>query len=207
MNRFAPIRNYFGLKGSTTKYSLFWLIFTLLIWNCAGTAYQQMAEENPKALLAKKDSLQAAGNTSTAFNKAFAKAHNYVGLEAMKSKNYSFAIQNFKDATALVSEDTLSQYNLLLAQGNQLLKKGKKEGLWDAIQKFHKAGRLFPDLGEPHYYIGYAYLMIGNKDFDLILESYNKALSLTLSPELNNVVLVAKEKAQHREKTLKYFWK
>jgi hypothetical protein len=32
-------------------------------------------------------------------------------------------------------------------------------------------------------------------------------LSLTLSPELNNVVLVAKEKAQHREKTLKDFWK
>lgn len=198
---------YFGLKDKIIKYLPVLFLLSLSIWNCAGSTFQKMANENPASLLAKKDSLQRAGSFPPALKKAFVTAHNSVGQTDLESKDYTSALQHFKAAAQLAPDDTLTNYNLLLTKGHLLVKAGKRDGLWDAIQNYHSGARLFPKLGDPYYYIGNAYLKIGNTDFDLILESYDKALTLTLSTAIQDDVTAAREKAIQREKTLKGFWK
>ena len=59
----------------------------------------------------------------------------------------------------------------------------------------------------PHYYIGKSYHKLGDKDFDLIIDSYDKALALELSTELRKLVSQDREDVLTREKKLKDFWK
>ena len=61
--------------------------------------------------------------------------------------------------------------------------------------------------GDPYYYIGNSYLKLGDKDFDLIIESYEKALALELNTDLRKRVIQAREHVLTREKQLKDFWK
>ena len=56
----------------------------------------------------------------------------------------------------------------------------------DAIEKFSQASSLLPNDGEPHYWIAISYTKLGDTDFDLILESYEKSLSLNLDNDLRN---------------------
>ena len=94
-----------------------------------------------------------------------------------------------------------------MTEGHILLKKGNKNGLWDGIDLYYKAVKLKPSLGEPYYYIGQSYQKIGSKDFDLIIESYQNALQLTLSNELKNKVNYDLEKTVGRKNRLEKFWK
>ena len=82
-----------------------------------------------------------------------------------------------------------------------------KEVLWEAIQSFYKASNIYPLNGEPHYYIGETYLKLGDKDFDLIIDSYDKALSLNLPKSLEEKVKTSKKEALRRRDLLKNFWK
>ena len=159
----------------------FLFILFFITWNCAGSSYQRLAIEDPAALVAMEDSLRNANRLLPSTVKALVTAHNSIGRSAL--------------------------YNLLIAEGNLLYKKGERNGLWDAIENYHKAARLKPDSGEPFYHIGQAYLKNGNTDFDLILESYEKALSLDLALQLRPIVLAAIEREKKREKPLKDFWK
>ncbi len=142
-----------------------------------------MAHNNPAALVALEDSLSISG-FSPSMKKSLSFAHNRLGSKELETNNYEAAIVHFSHALQLSDGDTLSQYNLLLAEGHSLYKKGNKNGLWDAIQKYNKAAQLKPRLGEAHYYIGLSYHKIGDTDFDLIIESYKKALGLSLKPEI-----------------------
>ena len=114
---------------------------------------------------------------------------------------------SFSRAVSLSELDTLSRYNLLIAEGHLLYKRGNKDGLWDAIQNYHKAAQLKPNLGDPHYYIGQSYHKLGNTDFDLILESYEKALTLNLSSHLRGTIEAAHARVSKRDQLLKDFWK
>ena len=86
-------------------------------------------------------------------------------------------------------------------------KSGKKDKLWSSIQAFSKAAMIFEKAGAPYYYIGNSYLKLGDKDFDLIIESYEKALALELNTDLRKRVIQAREHVSTREKKLKDFWK
>ena len=66
---------------------------------------------------------------------------------------------------------------------------------------------IFEKAGAPYYYIGNSYLKLGDKDFDLIIESYEKALALELNTDLRERVIQAREYVSMREKKLKDFWK
>ena len=173
---------------------------------CAGNKYQNMAHDNPTALVALEDSLSASG-LSPSITKSLTLAHNKLGSREMDTKNYEAAIVHFSNALELSEGDTLSQYNLLLAEAHSLYTKGNKNGLWDAIQKYNKAAQLKPRLGEPYYYIGLSYKKIGDTDFDLIIESYEKALGLSLKPEIIQKTEEALSLVLEREKRLKDFWK
>ena len=184
------------------------LLFPLAMafFSCAGNKYQNMAHNNPAALVALEDSLSIYG-LSPSITRSLAFAHNRLGSKELETNNYEAAIVHFSHALKLSDGDTLSQYNLLLAEGHSLYKKGNKNGLWDAIQKYNKAAQLKPRLGEPHYYIGLSYHKIGDTDFDLIIESYEKALGLSLRPEIMQKTKEKLSLALEREKRLKDFWK
>ena len=91
-------------------------------------------------------------------------------------------VNHFSKALTLDKTNTESKYGLLLAEGRALVKKGNKNGIWDAIEKYSKASNLFPSSGEPFYLTAIAYTKLGDTDFDLILESYEKSIEFTQTP-------------------------
>ena len=186
-------------NGSKTK-SLLNLFILFFIYNCVGPAYRKLSADDPGALLLMKDSLlQKHGNTEPLL-RSLVQAHNSFGVSAMEEQNYSAAIDHFNKSRGLIATDTTAKYYVLMAEGHLLYDKGNKKGLWDAIEKFSQAAQLYGHRGEPYYYIGLIYRKLGNTDFDLMLESYNKALALTLPEKTRVEVEAAKENALRREK-------
>jgi tetratricopeptide (TPR) repeat protein len=123
-----------------------------------------------------------------------------------KGDNVS-AINHYKKASELNSSDKVSKYGVLISEGRLLVSQGNKNGIWEAIEKFSKASTLYPDNGEPFYWIAISYTKLGDTDFDLILESYEKALSLELDEKQRSEAEKKYEKAKERKKKLDSFWK
>ena len=195
------------MKDSSKTKPLLSLFILFFIYNCAGPAYRKLSAEDSEALLLMKDSLlQKHGNTEPLL-RSLVQVHNSFGVSAFEEQNYSAAIDHFNKSRDIIATDTTAKYYVLMAEGHLLYDKGNKNGLWDAIEKFSQAAQLYGDRGEPYYYIGLIYRKLGNTDFDLMLESYNKALALTLPEKIRAEVEDAKENALHREKKLKTFWK
>ena len=183
------------------------MVIVLLIYGCSGSVYKKMSIENPEKLLSMQDSLLLSRKNDQNILEALASSHNSVADKYMKQNEYLSAINHYENATRLDNSNITSKYGLLLAEGHSLLKKGNKNGIWDAIEKYSKASKLYPGNGEPFYWIAIAYTKLGDKDFDLIFESYEKALSL----ELDNGLIVEAEKkykhAKERKKKLDSFWR
>ena len=185
---------------------LFGILLVVITLNCAGNKYKQMASSNPNKLLSIKDSLlQSSSKTHIAHSIAL--AHKTLGDSAITEGDYEKAKDHFTKALKLLPNDTLYMYNKLMAQGHLLQKSGKKDKLWSSIQTYNKAAAIFERAGAPYYYIGNSYLKLGDKDFDLIIESYEMALALELSADLRKRVIQAREHVSMREKKLKDFWK
>jgi len=165
-----------------------------------------MAMKTPFELIALEDSLRQEGLGSKE-KEALAIAYKNIGIAEMENNNYINAKNHFSKVLFYSYGDSLSQYNLFMIEGHLLRKTGKKDKLWDAIETYYEATRLKPISGEPYFFIGKSYQNLGNKDFDLILESYQKALNLQLSSKLKKMVEHEKTLVLEREKRLKNFWK
>ena len=194
------------VKTKTIKVFLL-IIVGFYLFNCAGTNYKKMSTENPRLLLAIEDSLMFENKNDQNIIDALTNANNNIGKSYLIEGELSLAINHFKKAISLNSDNKLSNYSLLIAEGRVLVKKGNKNGMWDAIEKFSKASNLFPKKGEPFYWMAISYTKLGDTEFDLILESYEKSLSL----ELNEVIKIEVEKKYKKAKTRKSkldsFWK
>ena len=164
-----------------------------------------MAFSDPHKLISLRDSLDK--ELSPGLIDAFIVAYSKVGIEAYNSGNYKKSINMFSNSQELSSKDTLSKYYLLMASGKKKYESGKKELLWESIQDFYSASTLYPKTGEPFYLIGQSYLKLGDKDFDLIIESYDKALSLDVDEELKISINNSRAEAIRRKDLLKRFWK
>ena len=185
---------------------LFGVLLVVIAWNCAGNKYKQMATSNPNKLISIKDSLlQSSSKTRTLHSIAL--AHKILGDSAIQEGNYEKANSHFTKALKLSPNDSLYMYEQLMVEGHLLQKSGKKDKLWSSIQAYNKAATIFEKAGAPYYYIGNSYLKLGDKDFDLIIDSYEKALALELSVDLRKRVIQAREHVSIREKKLKDFWK
>ena len=176
-------------------------------YNCAGLSYTKLSRQNPEKLIAMQDSLLLAHGESSNLVNALVYAHNHVGIESVSKNNYMKASNHFLQALELNDQDTITQYNLFLVEGHIFLEKGNKNGLWDSIEKYSHAAFLRPDLGEPHYWIAQIYIKLGDTDFDLILESYEKALSLTMDQALLSRAEKGYNETLERKKKLDKFWK
>ena len=194
------------MKENKIIIRLFGILLIVITWNCAGNKYKQMASSNPNKLLSIKDSLLQS-NSTTHIIHSIALAHNALGENAIQEGNYEKAKTPFTEALKLSPNDSLYMYNHLMAEGHWLQKSGKRDKLWSSIQIYNKAATIFERAGAPYYYIGNSYLKLGDKDFDLIIESYEKALALELSADLRKRAGQAREHVSMREKKLKDFWK
>ena len=206
MIHLKTIKNYSFLKENKTIVILFGAILIVFAWSCAGSSYKQMAISNPQRLISIKDSLLQLRPTTQITN-SIALAHEILGDSAMVRRDYEKAKKHFTSALKLVPNDSLYIYNQLMAEGHLLQMSGKKNKLWSSIQAYNKAATTLEKAGAPHYYIGKSYQKLGDKDFDLIIESYDKALALELSTELRKLASQDREDILTREKKLKDFWK
>ena len=187
--------------------SLVIIVISISLFNCAGNSYKKMSVENPEKLLSIQDSLILARGDDKSVLAALAVANNSVAKEYMNKGDYNLAADHFSKALVLNETSTESKYGLLLADGRALVKKGNKNGIWDAIEKYSKASSLYPNSGEPFYLTAIAYTKLGDTDFDLIIESYEKSISLELSDKLRAEVLKKYEHAKNRKIKLDSFWK
>ena len=183
------------------------LIFMVFSYNCAGLSYKKLSRQNPEKLIAMQDSLLLAHGKSSNLINALVFAHNHVGTESVSENNYMKASNHFLQALELNDQDTITRYNLFLVEGHIFLEKGNKNGLWGGMEKYAHAASLRPDLGEPHYWTAQIYIKLGDTDFDLILESYEKALSLTMDQALLSRVEKGYNETIKRKKKLDKFWK
>ena len=183
------------------------IIIVLFVCDCTGGAYKKMSIENPEKLLSIQDSLLKTKKNDVKILDAIVSANNRVAEKHMVQGDYISAADHFKKATELSASDVVSKYGLLLADGNVLVKKGNKNGIWDAIEKYSKAATLYPKNGEPFYWMAIAYTKLGDTDFDLILESYEKAMSLDLKNELRAEAEKKHKHAKERKNKLDSFWK
>tara|TARA_B100000287_G_scaffold13464_1_gene13672 strand:+ start:150 stop:761 length:612 start_codon:yes stop_codon:yes gene_type:complete len=187
--------------------SILIIALSILLFDCAGNSYKKMSIENPEKLLSIQDSLILARGNNEAVLAALANANNKVAEKFMDQGDYNLAVNHFSKALMLNETSTESKYGLLLAKGRALVKKGNKNGIWDAIEKYSKASILYPNSGEPFYLTAIAYTKLGDTDFDLILESYEKSISLELDDQLRAEVLKKYENAKKRKTKLDSFWK
>tara|TARA_B100001027_G_scaffold11254_1_gene6903 strand:+ start:2049 stop:2633 length:585 start_codon:yes stop_codon:yes gene_type:complete len=194
------------LKEYNVIIRLFGILLVVITWNCAGNKYKQMASSNPNKLLSIKDSLLKS-SSKTYIVHSIALAHKALGDSAITEGNYEKAKDHFTKALKLSPNDSLYMYSQLMVEGHLLQKSGKKDKLWSSIQTYNKAAAIFERAGDPYYYIGNSYLKLSDKDFDLIIESYEKALALELSTDLREQVIQARDHVSMREKKLKNFWK
>ena len=179
----------------------------LLFYNCGGSGYKKMSVENPEKLLSMQDSLLGVRVNDKTIIDALVVANNNLAKKHMGQDENILAIEYFKKARELNNEDIISKYGLLISEGKFLIEKGNKNGIWDAIEKFSEASILYPDNGEPFYWIAISYTKLGDTDFDLILESYEKAMSLKLDDGQRDEVEKKHKKAKDRKKKLDSFWK
>ena len=205
MNHLNVIKIYFGLKVRLKNKIFYLILFNIVFWSCASNNYS-LARSDPEAFLLLKDSLLS-NNSSKGARLALTYAHNKVGEKAIGYKDYKTAMKQFSFAVELSPEDSVSRYNLFMVEGHTIYNSGKRKKLWDAIDKYDSAAKMNPDSGEPYYYIGETYLKIGDKDFDLVIESYDRALSLNLDPGLKTIVLEKKTQEEKRQNTYQNFWK
>ena len=200
------------VKGGVALIKLFFrsimiIALSVLLFDCAGNSYKKMSIENPEKLLSIQDSLILARGNDNGVLAALAIANNSLAEKFMEQGDYNLAATYFSKALTLNETNTESKYGLLLAEGRAMVKKGNKNGIWDAIEKYSKASSLYPNSGEPFYLTAIAYTKLGNTDFDLILESYEKSISLELDDQLRAEVLKKYEHAKKRKTKLDSFWK
>ena len=182
------------------------LFFITTLFNCSSTNYSKIADENPKHLVESQDSLIQKG-LSSELQKALVKANINLGVFELKNQSYDTALSYFQKSKSISDEDSLTDFYILLTEGKLLCETGKKKHLWAAIQKYNRATQFNPNSGLPFYFIGISYQRIDNTDFDLIKESLQKALLLSLDERTRKKTRNMLSTVNKREKRLKDFWK
>ena len=188
------------------KNSLSIIIF-IQFFNCVGTNYKKLSIENPIKLVAIQDSLLSVSGDNQRIRDALVTANNIVAKRYLNTGDLKLAVQHFNKSTLIDGDNKESSFGLLIAEGRILIKKGNKNGIWDAIEKFSRASSLFPRNGEPFYWMAQSYTKLGDTEFDLILESYEKSLALDLDEDLRLEVEKNYKIAKNRKSKLDSFWK
>ena len=173
------------------------MVMLLIYKGCRPVSF---ATRSPELLITMGDSLLLAYPDDTDLRTSIIDAR----LALAKSKN---SLDEYKKILEIDPKNSTARYHIYMAEGENDHIKGHKNGQWDAIQSFAKAAATIDTVGEPYYWAGRAYEKKDEMDFELPLESYDKALSLYLSNEMRAKVNSARKRLLQRKKTYEDFWK
>tara|TARA_B100000609_G_scaffold162195_1_gene134125 strand:+ start:439 stop:966 length:528 start_codon:yes stop_codon:yes gene_type:complete len=123
--------------------------------------------------------------------------------ELKKNPNSNQYIEVLK----LDPKNPIALYAFHMQTGKLHHQKSYKNGQWDAIQSFYKAAAQIDSLGEPYYWIGKSYEKKDEMDFDSAIESYDKALELSLADSTRKMVETALVELTKKKTIYKDFWK
>ena len=193
-------------------FSLFLIIstFITLFYSCAifEPNLKTLSETAPDVVVAKQDSLLALSKDKRPeFVTILTTAHINIARRAEKSGDISVAVDEYKKVLKIDPKNKTARYELLVLEGINLYRKGSKSALWDAIELFSKAASIDPDSGVANYWIAKSYEKKDSKDFELIIEAYEKALTKKLPEDLRQDAENAKNIAYKNKTTLDKFWK
>ncbi len=128
------------------------------------------------------------------------------GVKARKAKEYEKALIKFKEALALKPDYKEAKYQKHIASGLDWYKQGSKNDLWEAIMQFGHAAAIYPDRGEPHYYMGLAYNKKDKNEYINAIDELEKAAELEPdSPYAEKAQQKATE-IRKRKKKMEEFW-
>jgi tetratricopeptide (TPR) repeat protein len=193
-------------------FSLFLIIstFITLFYSCAifEPNLKTLSETAPDIVVAKQDSLLALSKDKRPeFVTILTTAHINIARRAEKSGDMSVAVDEYKKVLKIDPKNKTARYELLVLEGLNLYRKGSKSALWDAIELFSKAVSIDEDSGVANYWIAKSYEKKDSKDFELIIEAYEKALTKKLPEDLRQDAENAKNIAYKNKTTLDKFWK
>jgi len=199
INLLKTIKTFFGLKGKVNNIIQRPILLIFIFISCAPNS-SKLAKADPNELIEKADSLISQHPNDIELRNAIVSAY----LVLAKTNNDP---SHYKSALKFDPTNKNANYFINIQAGKNHHKKGHKNGQWDAIQSFAKAAALVDTLGEPHYWLGQAYEKKDEMDFELPLESYDKALSLYLDNDVRTKAESARLALLNRKKTYENFWK
>lgn len=181
--------------------------FIILFYSCQ-PSLKSLSVTEPDVVVAKQDSLLALSKDKRPeFVAILTTAHINIARRAESMGDISTAIDEYQKVLKIDPTNKIARYELLVLEGLNLYKKGSKSALWDAIELFSKAASIDMENGEANYWIAKSYEKKDSKDFELIIEAYELALTKNLPDDLRQDAEDAKNIAYKNKTTLDSFWK
>ena len=181
--------------------------FIILFYSCQ-PSLKSLSVTEPDLVVAKQDSLLALSKDKRPeFVAILTTAHINIARRAESMGDISTAIDEYQKVLKIDPTNKIARYELLVLEGLNLYKKGSKSALWDAIELFSKAASIDMENGEANYWIAKSYEKKDSKDFELIIEAYELALTKNLPDDLRQDAEDAKNIAYKNKTTLDSFWK
>lgn len=171
------------------------------MWLSCAPSITSLAETNPKKVIANQDSLLAANPNDKIIRAALIVAHLTIAKTSTAPEN------SFNNVLALDPNNLDAKYHLAILDGHKLYKRGDAPSLWKALKSYASATVLIDSLGEAHYWMGRVYEKKDSQDFELIIEAYEKAISLEMPPAVRSDAMQYLSQAKARQKTFEEFWK
>ena len=127
--------------------------------------------------------------------------------EGLYEKNsFDKASENYEKALKERPDLKEAEYKMHLSKGRAYIEKSRKDRdvfiLFKAIEQFTLASNVYPEKGDPYYYLGISHNRRDKSDYDAAIEQFKKALSV--EPDFENAA-DCKKKLAELEK-LKKFW-
>jgi len=202
MHHFETIKICSGLRDNPRKKmkKLTRILFIIILIKGCAPSPSTLAEIDPLLLVTNADSLLIARPDDSELRAAIITAH----IHLAKANN---SVGHYKEVLKIEPQNALANYNINMIEGRAHHMSGHKNGQWDAIQSFAKAAAAIDTIGEPYYWLGQAYEKKDEMDFELPLESYDKALLMFLPDDLRPKIASARAALIKRKKTYEDFWK
>ncbi|HIC38834.1 MAG TPA: hypothetical protein EYO79_05105 [Candidatus Marinimicrobia bacterium] len=182
------------------------MVLTLIIVGCVPTV-TELAESEPETIIANKEELLKGENISDEIIQAIVSAHNNLGTKALADGDYSSAELQFNNVLKIQTKNKTAQYGLAMISGHRFFKKGSNSALWKALEQYGKAAYYNPEKNEPYYWMGRTYEKKDSKDFELIIESYQKSLEGNLDENLTKDTEQRLSVMFKKQKIYEDFWK
>lgn len=117
------------------------------------------------------------------------------------------AANSLADSTLTVDKTNHDAYFVrYMIKGRNLLEKGSKWQIWDAIVAFGNAAQMHPDDPMPHYFMAKSYFKKDDKDFDNIIQEYEEALKRDPPADLVPQIKKDVSELRRRKKLYEDFW-